>query len=341
MTRLSALMIVVAVGLGGAATRATAQPASAEAETLFRQGRELLAAGKLEQACGAFESSQKLAPAPTTQLNLADCREKLGQLATAWGVFVEVGREVRDAKDASSKKLAKVAATHAAKLEPRLSKLTIKIAQDRQLAGLEIHRGADVVDSGAWNVTLPVDGGTYVISAHAPNHDDWSANITIKAEHDDQTVEIPMLPAAKVIPVAVVTPTTTTHATTTTTTGTAPTAEVTAPVAHRSLEIGVAVGGVAIVLAAAAVGFDAWGSSTYKSAQTEPDLATQTSEWHSANDKRYAADALGVAAVAGAGVAIWLFVRGGGSDSEPSSSEAHVVPMVSGDRAGLAWSGQF
>jgi hypothetical protein len=39
------------------------QPAGAQAEVLFRQGRHLLAAGQVAEACSAFENSQKVEPA--------------------------------------------------------------------------------------------------------------------------------------------------------------------------------------------------------------------------------------------------------------------------------------
>src|SRR5215813_3345462 len=84
---------------------ALAQPAGAQAEVLFRQGRDLLAAGKVAEACSAFEESQKLEPAVTTLLNLAGCREKLGQLATAWGMFLQAVRETRAAPDDDKQQL--------------------------------------------------------------------------------------------------------------------------------------------------------------------------------------------------------------------------------------------
>jgi hypothetical protein len=76
---------------------------------LFRQGRDLLAAGKVAEACSAFEESQKLEPAVTTLFNLAGCREKLGQFATAWGLFLDTARQTRSAADAASQQLHDVA----------------------------------------------------------------------------------------------------------------------------------------------------------------------------------------------------------------------------------------
>jgi hypothetical protein len=90
MTRVAILAAVI-----GWSSTVLAQPAGAQAEVLFRQGRDLMAAGKIVEACGAFAESQKLEPAVTTLLNLASCREKNNNLASAWGLFLEAERETR------------------------------------------------------------------------------------------------------------------------------------------------------------------------------------------------------------------------------------------------------
>src|SRR5262245_59390034 len=79
-------------------TFAMAQEATI-AEQLFREGKRLLAEGRTEQACKAFEGSYRKDAAITTLLNLADCRERNGQNATAWGYFVEVERRTRAKPD--------------------------------------------------------------------------------------------------------------------------------------------------------------------------------------------------------------------------------------------------
>src|SRR4051794_14833575 len=172
---------------------ALAQPAGAQAEVLFRQGRDLLAAGKVAEACTAFDESQKLEPAVTTLLNLAACREKLGQLATAWGHFLEAARQTRSASDAATQQHHEVATTRARKLEPRVSKLTINVPQRSQIDGLEIRRDTERVNAGLWNRALPIDGGTYTITARAPGANEWSTQVTVAAERDTKTIEIPDL----------------------------------------------------------------------------------------------------------------------------------------------------
>jgi hypothetical protein len=187
-------LVLSLVMLSAAAPRAFAQSASVQAQSLFDEGRRLLKEGKIAEACAAFESSQKLDPAVTTLLNLADCREQNHQLATAWGTFVDANRMARSSNNT---KLAGVANSHAHKLEPRLSKLTINVPADHQVPGLEVLRDNEPVNSAGWNHALPIDGGTYTITARAPGRAPWSTSKTIKIESDAQSVEIPKLAEAK------------------------------------------------------------------------------------------------------------------------------------------------
>ncbi|HEY6037455.1 MAG TPA: hypothetical protein VIV58_24410, partial [Kofleriaceae bacterium] len=172
---------------------AGAQSAGAQAETLFRQGRQLLEAGKTTEACSAFAESQRLEPAITTLVNLAACREKNGQLATAWGLFLDVERQTRDSSKATDHQLHGVAVDHAKKLEPRVSKLTINVPQAVVVDGLEVSRGTDRVDAVMWNRALPIDGGTYTIVAKAPGSSTWTTQITIGNEGDTKSIDVPDL----------------------------------------------------------------------------------------------------------------------------------------------------
>ncbi|HWO22983.1 MAG TPA: tetratricopeptide repeat protein [Kofleriaceae bacterium] len=170
-----------------------AQSAGAQAEALFREGKRLMAAGKVAEACAAFDASQKLDPTVTTLLNQADCREKNGQLATAWGLFLEVNRLSRTASDAAGKQMRVVAAQRAARLEPRLSTLRIDVPAENRIGGLEILRDGDVLDPATWDKPLPIDGGTYRISARAPGNAEWSSSVTVAPERDARALEVPKL----------------------------------------------------------------------------------------------------------------------------------------------------
>jgi len=184
------LAVLVVIWVAGKPSRAHAQPVAVQAQSLFDEGRTLLAARKLAEACAAFEASQKLDSTVSTLLNLADCREQNQQLATAWGAFLEANRMAKASGDA---KLAAIATKHAENLKPRLSRLTIQVAADRRPVGLEILRGSDRIDPATWNHALPIDGGTYTFTARAPGRDPWSTTITIRPASDEKTVELPEL----------------------------------------------------------------------------------------------------------------------------------------------------
>jgi serine/threonine-protein kinase len=321
------ILVVVTVW----SSAALAQPSGAQAEVLFRQGRDLLAAGKVADACVAFEESQKLQPAVTTLLNLAGCREKLGQIATAWGLFLDAVRDTRSATDAAGQQLHGVAQAHADKLEPRVSRLTINVPQQSQVEGLEITRGQERVEPALWNRALPIDGGTYTITARAPGANPWLTRVTITDEGDIKTVQVPDLrnlprdlgkPAPPRPPVTV-------------------TAAEPAPASARPSRpvIPLVVGAGALTLLGAGLGFELWGDSKYNAAKSE--LASQSRRqalYDAATTRRYTAEALAACGLAAGGAALWLYRRDRNHERDAvTSTHLRVIPSATG----LALAGQF
>jgi hypothetical protein len=371
----SVVVALAVLGTLGASPLALAQSASVQAQSLFDEGRKLIKAGKIAEACTAFESSQKLDPAVTTLLNLAECREKNRQLATAWGAFVDANRMARASKNA---KLAKVASKYARKLEPRLSRLTITVAADRRIPGLEILRGDELVDPAGWNHALPIDGGTYTIAARAPGHTPWSITRTIKNESDLQTIEVPRLVEAKPAPVAAAPskaapprppaaaatpPAPSPRATRDVASATPPappararqdvasapgardpgpvpppSSPVDQPAASRSLVLPIALGAGALAFGGGALAFHLSGNSTYERAKEATDPAERDSLYKSANNRRYLAQGFGVAALGTAGAAVYFYLRGRG---EGRADTTAMTPVVSPELAGVAVVGRW
>jgi hypothetical protein len=329
------LRVALVLALVAVSSSALGQPAGAQAEVLFREGRELMSAGKYPEACAAFEQSQKLEPAISTLLNLAGCREKAGQIATAWGLFLEADRQTRAAKDSATKKLNVVAKDRAQKLEGRVSKLAINVPQASQVDGLEIVRDKERVEAGMWNRALPIDGGTYTISARAPGSSTWTTQVTIGAEHDTKTVEIPDL---RNLPRDVAPPKPTAPATTATPVEEESDDEVPQPAQHRSKAVPIAVAVGAAVLVGGAVGFHLWGNATYDDAKAEmTDQARRDSLYDSANQKRYIATGLGAAGIAAAGVSVFLFLRSGSETQTVTARKRQLIISPTG----ISWMGAF
>jgi len=309
---------------------ALAQPSGAQAEVLFHQGRELLVAGKVAEACNAFEASENLEPAVTTLLNLAGCREKLGQFATAWGLFLDAARRTRMASDAATQQLHDIAQARAQKLEPRVSKLTIHVPQQSQLDGLQIARGPDQVIAGLWNRSLPIDGGTYTLTARAPGAKPWSTQVTVAAESDAKIVEIPDLRSLlhgpdkrpEPLPSSVVA----------TAVNRAP-----PPPRTSSKVVPLVIGGGALALLGTGVGIELWAESRYAAAKSEmTSQPRRESLYESAATKRHIAAAFAVSGLAASGMATWLYLRGREHGAMTSTS-MHITPIA----GGLALSGQF
>jgi hypothetical protein len=163
------------------------------AETLYRQARELAAAGKFAEACPKFAESYRLDPGTGTLLNLASCHESLGKVATAWLEYNEA--LVQSRRDRMQRRI-DYAEEHIAALEPKLSHLTITLASDADRAGLELSIDGVVVGVEALGAATPLDPGTHTIAAKAPGKKQWSISVEIGAVADQQTLVIPVLEAA-------------------------------------------------------------------------------------------------------------------------------------------------
>jgi len=104
-------------------TASSAHAQESDADRLFREGQEAMAKKDYASACAKLAASLQLEPGIGTRLWLADCYEQQGRLATAWRVFREAAAAATEAKDSRST----VAESRAAKLEPKLSKIDVRV----------------------------------------------------------------------------------------------------------------------------------------------------------------------------------------------------------------------
>jgi hypothetical protein len=131
---------------------------AAAAEAMFLEAKELANAGEWAEACPKFEASYKLERALGTLLNVANCHEQVGRVASAWselGEALEWARREGDDREA-------FAAERRAALEPRVPHLTIDVA--RPAPGLSVYRGDEVIDPRAYGTPLPTDPGLWVVT---------------------------------------------------------------------------------------------------------------------------------------------------------------------------------
>ena len=183
-------MLLLVAARAQAQTPAPAGNASALAEQLFNQARDLVKANQWAEACPKFEASLRYDPVLGTRLNLATCYEHIGKLASAWGLYRE---SIELARKAGDPKRAEYAQKQATALEPRLPKLAIAVPAGAP-AGLVVKRDDTPVDAGALGVALYVDPGTHIITAAAPGFEPFSVTLTL-VEAKTETLAIPALVA--------------------------------------------------------------------------------------------------------------------------------------------------
>ncbi len=189
---------VLLTSIAAISTPAHAQ--SAEAEAMFDQGAKLIAAGKVAEACDAFEASNRIEARAGTLIRLGECRERNHQLASAWSAYKDALTRVKDA----SKKA--IATAKVAELEPKLSTLTITVPEATKVKGLVLTRNGQPVDPGLWNRALPIDGGAYTIVAQSPGHREFRTTATVPESGGKITVLVPTLAEQPAAPVAVPVP---------------------------------------------------------------------------------------------------------------------------------------
>ncbi len=156
-----ALPLLTSAVFGAAITLAPtiAHADDATAEALFQAGKALMEQKKYSEACPKLEASYKLDPAIGTKLNLADCHEKEGKLATAWGDW----GEARDqAKRDNDKPRMDLAIRRQKELDPKVPKLTVTVTGPT--TGLAVYRDELELESAMLGVPLPVDPGTHVVT---------------------------------------------------------------------------------------------------------------------------------------------------------------------------------
>jgi hypothetical protein len=160
----------------------------AGARVLFDEGRKLAATGEYAAACEKFEASYRLDPGVGTNFNLADCLEHLGRTASAWTRFLDVATATRTAGQLEKERIAR---GRAAALEPRLSKLVLRVTSPP--SGLVVRRDGSEVPAPLWGAAVPLDPGDHLVEASAPARRPWSTKVVVPATPDVISIEVPHL----------------------------------------------------------------------------------------------------------------------------------------------------
>ncbi len=173
------------------------------AQALFDDGKRLMQAGKLDEACPKLQKSFEVDPAGGTLLHLASCLEQEGKLASAW---VRYNDALSMAKRDRRKDREDVARAKVAELEPRLARLLIVVSEASRVPGLTIQRGSETIPEDLWGTPAPVDIGTYDIVASAPGYKTVKGQARVDKDGEEVKFDVGKLEpeAAKGAPAAAV-----------------------------------------------------------------------------------------------------------------------------------------
>lgn len=185
------IALVVALAAGPAFAQPAPNPADkAEADRLFEEGRQLLATDRAA-ACAKFDLSLRKDPrAVGTMLNLAQCHEMTGEVATA----VRLYEEARDrAHDQDLKEHAEAAERKLALLAPRVPHVRIVLPPNAPGATVILDQ---LVLGPTQLADVIADPGTRTITVTAPDKLPYETKVTL-AEGEHRTITIPALEGEK------------------------------------------------------------------------------------------------------------------------------------------------
>ncbi|MET0794940.1 MAG: hypothetical protein ABW061_25700 [Polyangiaceae bacterium] len=175
---------------------AVARAQQAAADALFDSARAAMAKGDFATACDQFRASDKLDPAVGTELNLADCEEQRGHLASAWELY----RTVEERLGGTDERLS-LAHARALSLVARVPKLTLQLAAGAPKDST-VRDGQVDLGSAVFGIALPLEPGVHEIVVSAPGFEARSFQVHL-SEGQAQTLSVsPGNPLPATAPVA-------------------------------------------------------------------------------------------------------------------------------------------
>lgn len=170
----------------GTTSRAQDLTTQAQAESLFKEGVSLLDRGDYSAACERLKASNDLEKAPGTLINLADCYERLGKLASAWAAYESAAVE---AEKLNRRTWAIQAQKKSAALAPRLSYLVVRLEQP--VVGMSLFLDQIALPASALGAKLPLDSGPHKLEVRAPGYQTWSTTFDDIRESEVRLIAVP------------------------------------------------------------------------------------------------------------------------------------------------------
>ncbi len=181
--RLITLALASALAVSSVTTATLAS--DAVAQKLFDDAKALMAAKNFAEACPKLEQSQRIETSEGTLFALGFCHESNGQLASAW---LDYKDGLASSKKSGNAHRVDLATQGIARIEPRLSTLTVKLPLNAA-SGVVTLDGKPFVASSA----VPVDGGAHTLRVTADGKKPYETSVQVGLEKDAKTVTVPTL----------------------------------------------------------------------------------------------------------------------------------------------------
>jgi hypothetical protein len=174
------------------------QPGAERAQVLFDAALKMMAHGEYAPACTLLEQSERLDPGMGTRFRLAECFERIGRVASAWRLFLDVAKDARQAQIPDRERVAR---QRAAVLVPRLARLLIRASPGvASLPGVVVEQDGQPMPLSAWAEPTPLDPGEHAFDVAAPGKKSWHVAILIDMPGKTFALDIPELADAPTVP---------------------------------------------------------------------------------------------------------------------------------------------
>lgn len=159
------------------------------AQRHFEEGKRLLAANRVKAACERLAASVKEDPGLGARFKLAECRQRLGLLASAWHGYMDVASSSAERGQLDRERIAR---GRAAALEGKIERVVF-VVRAVDLPGLVVLRDGQAVGRASWGASLPVDPGSFVVRAEAPGRAAFERRVVVAPGAGTTDVVVPEL----------------------------------------------------------------------------------------------------------------------------------------------------
>lgn len=312
-----------------------------DADTLFKEGRALLDAKKYDEACPRLAESQRMDPGAGTLLALSLCHEGQGKTATAHD---ELKQAAALGRKNGRNDLANAADKRAAAMEPKLSKLVVRLPKGER-GRYDVTLDGTRLNGDRLDTPFAVDPGEHKIEASATGKLSKSYVVRLNAAGVIEVVIEKLDDAAVAAPVPVPVPQK--QPSLVLATEPPPEADAKPGSGQRALGVITMVAGTGALIAGGV--FVAKGVSEKAAADRICNGVTECNANAEQEGIARAKESTMIGAITGAagagalmiGAIVYFTAPSKAESKEPKKASARVVPMTSPNQLGLGLTGTF